>query len=225
VRAVPERILLIDDEPAIVRLLSRALSGDGYQVESADTGTRGLERARAGSYDLVVLDLRLPDVDGVTVLEELLAARPEQRVLVLSVVSDVDLRVHCLELGAADYLVKPFTLEEFRARVRARLQHAAGPGKTERFLKTGTLTLDLGSRMADSGGRPVHLSEREFLLLEHLVRHAGDVCSREELLGEVWGYSFDPGTNVVEVYVGRLRAKLGDIIETVRGVGYSLRIQ
>jgi DNA-binding response OmpR family regulator len=220
---MPERILLIDDEPGIVRLISRALAAEDYDIQSADTGARGLELARAESYDLVVLDLRLPDIDGVSLLQEILGVRPDQRVLVLSVMSDVDSRVRCLEIGAADYLVKPFTLDEFRARVRARLRHDGKPTKTERFLRGGGLTLDLAGRTADTGERSVSLPEREFLLLEYLLRHAGDVVSREELLGEVWGYSFDPGTNVLDVYVGRLRAKLGDVIETVRGVGFALR--
>lgn len=217
------RILVVDDEPKIVSFVSRALSGNGYKVDSAYSGEQGLEMVRSGRYELVLLDLRLPDIDGVSVLEETMAVRPDQRVLVLSARSDVESKVRCLELGAIDYLPKPFALAELLARVRARLRERGDRWKTERFVSAGSLTLDMLRRTADVGQGPVSLSEREFLLLQYLMRRQGDVCTREELLGEVWGYSFDPGTNVVDVYVGRLRAKLGsDIIETVRNVGYSV---
>jgi two-component system copper resistance phosphate regulon response regulator CusR len=155
-----------------------------------------------------------------SVLQGLMESRPDQRVLVLSALSDVETKVRCLEFGASDYLSKPFSLAELIARVRARLrQPAAGP--RPRFLRGGTMTLDLTRRVAEVRGRRVSLSEREFLLLEHLMRQEGDVCSRQRLLADVWDYSFDPGSNVVDVCVGRLRAKLGgDVIETVRNVGY-----
>jgi DNA-binding response OmpR family regulator len=167
-----------------------------------------------------VLDLLLPGMDGVSVLRSLMESRPEQRVLVLSAISDVDSKVECLELGASDYLPKPFSLAELVARVRARLRQAAsGPG--ERFLRRGGLTLDLVRRVADAGAGPVALPEREFLLLRHLMQLGGEACGRHRLLQEVWGYEFDPGSNVVDVCVGRLRARLGaEVIETVRGVGY-----
>ena len=153
----------------------------------------------------------------------LIEARPEQRVLVLSALADVDSKVRCLELGASDYVAKPFALAELVARVRARLrQPAAGPG--ERELRAGALTLDLVRRVVDTGRDQVTLSERQFLLLQHLMRKGGEVCSREQLLADVWGLSFDPGSNVVDVCVRRLRSKLGgDIIETVRRVGYRLQ--
>lgn len=214
------RVLVVDDEPRIVSFVSRALSGEGFQVDGALDGTRGLELARTGSYELIVLDLLLPGRDGVSVLQDLMEARPGQRVLVLSALSDVETKVRCLELGASDYLSKPFALAELIARVRARLrQPAAGP--EHRFLRVRGVTLDLARRVADAGAGPVALSEREFLLLEHLIRNGGDVCTRQRLLADVWGYSFDPGSNVVDVCVGRLRAKLGaDVIETVRSVGY-----
>jgi DNA-binding response OmpR family regulator len=165
----------------------------------------------------------LPGLDGESVLRGIMEARPEQRVLVLSALSDVDSKVRCLELGASDYVAKPFSLAELVARVRARLrQPAAGPG--ERHLCAGTLTLDLERRVVDTGVGQVTLSERQFLLLQHLMRKGGEVCSRQQLLADVWGLSFDPGSNVVDVCVGRLRSKLGDdIIETVRRVGYRLQ--
>jgi DNA-binding response OmpR family regulator len=214
------RLLVVDDEPRIVNFVSRALSAEGFRVDAAPDGIRGLELARSGRYELVVLDLMLPGLDGVSVLRGLMEARPEQRVLILSALSDVQSRVECLELGASDYLPKPFALAELVARIRARLrQPAAGPD--ERFLRRGGVVLDLVRRVADAGAGPVVLSEREFLMLRNLMMRAGDVCTRQRLLEEVWGYGFDPGSNVVDVCVGRVRAKLGsEVIETVRGVGY-----
>jgi DNA-binding response OmpR family regulator len=168
----------------------------------------------------VVLDLLLPGLDGVSLLRELMQARPEQRVLVLSAIADVQSKVDCLELGASDYLPKPFSLAELVARVRARIrQPASGPG--DRYLGVDGVTLDLVRRSVDTGAGPVTLPEREFHLLRHLMTLGGEVCGRQRLLEEVWGFGFDPGSNVVDVCVGRLRGRLGaDVIETVRGVGY-----
>jgi two-component system OmpR family response regulator len=216
------RILVVDDEPRITSFVSRALSAEGFGVDGALDGARALELLRSADYDLVVLDLLLPDADGFVVLQQIVRMRPHQRVLVLSALSDVDARVRSLDLGAEDYLAKPFALAELLARVRARVRRD-GAAPAERYVKAGRVTLDVHRRVAQSGDGPTALSEREFLLLQRLMRANGDVCSRERLLAEVWGYSFDPGSNVVDVYVGRLRAKLGsDLIETVRGVGYRL---
>jgi DNA-binding response OmpR family regulator len=214
------RVLVVDDEARIVSFISRTLSAEGFQVDGAMDGARGLELARTGDYELVVLDLLLPMLDGVSLLQELMEERPSQRVLVLSALSDVETKVRCLESGASDYLSKPFSLAELVARIRARLrQPAAGP--EQRVLRVRGVALDLTRRVADAGAGAVTLSEREFLLLEHLMRRDGEVCTRQRLLADVWGYSFDPGSNVVDVCVGRLRAKLGsDVIETVRNVGY-----
>lgn len=214
------RVLVVDDEPRIVNFVSRALAAEGFRVDSASDGVRGLELARTGRYELVVLDLLLPGRDGVSVLRDLMDDRPEQRVLVLSALADVRSKVECLELGASDYLPKPFSLAELLARIRARLRQPAS-GPDDRFLRRGDVTLDLVRRVADPGSGPVVLSEREFLMLRNLMLRSGDVCTRQRLLEEVWGYGFDPGSNVVDVCVGRVRAKLGpDVIETVRGVGY-----
>jgi two-component system OmpR family response regulator len=213
-------VLVVDDEPRIVSFVSRALSAEGFQVDGAHDGIRALELASTGSYELVVLDLLLPRLDGMAVLQGLMESRPDQRVLILSALSDVETKVKCLEFGASDYLSKPFSLAELVARVRARLRRP-GAGPRHRFLTAGALTLDLTRRIAELHGQRVTLSEREFLLLEHLVYQRGEVCSRQRLLADVWGYFFDPGSNVVDVCVGRLRAKLGkDVIETVRNVGY-----
>ena len=214
------RVLVIDDEPKIVSFVTRALTARGYDVDSAGNGAHGLELIRIGGYAVVVLDLRLPDIDGIDVLRSTLEERPDQQVIVLSALPDVETKVQCLDLGAADYITKPFSLTEFLARVRRRVRQRAVDG--ERFLSVGRLVLDRRNRAADVGEGMVKLAAREFLLLSHLVVHRDEVCTREELLNEVWGYSFDPGTNAVDVCVRRLRAKLGpDVIETIRNVGYS----
>lgn len=214
------KVLVVDDEPKIVSFVTRALSARGFDVDAAENGLDALELIRMGGYAVVVLDLRLPDVDGVDVLRRTLEERPDQQVIVLSALPDVETKVRCLDIGAADYITKPFSLTELIARVRRRVRQRALDG--ERFLRAGRLVLDLRNRAADVGEGMVSLASREFLLLLHLVRHRDEVCTREELLSDVWGYSFDPGTNAVEVCVGRLRAKLGaSVIETVRNVGYS----
>lgn len=219
------RIVVADDEPKIVSFVSRALTAQGFEVEGVHDGRRTLERVLANPPDLVVLDLLMPGLDGVSVLKGMLRAVPEQRVLVLSALGDVETKVRCLDLGAADYLTKPFALSELVARVRARLRQ---PARTQgaRTLRARGVTLDLTRHAADAGAGPVPLSAREFLLLQHLMRRAGHVCKRDELLSDVWGYSFDPGTNIVDVYVRRIRAKLGGgVIETVRSVGYRIRAE
>jgi DNA-binding response OmpR family regulator len=218
------RILVIDDEPRIVQFVARALSSQGFGVDRALDGGRGLELAQNGRHKLVLLDLMLPVVDGFTVLDRLVKSRPERPVLVLSALSDVASKVRCLDLGASDYLPKPFELAELIARIRARLRRPTESG-LDQALEAGGVKLDLLRRTVEGGNAngPVGLSEREFVLLQYLMRKEGEVCTREELLEDVWGYSFDPGTNVVDVYVGRLRAKLGsEKIETVRNVGYCL---
>ena len=213
-------VLVVDDEPRIASFVSRALSAEGFRVDSAPDGVHGFDLARSGRYELVVLDLLLPGMDGITVLERLMDERPQQRVLVLSALSDVEEKVRCLELGASDYLSKPFALKELVARVRARLRQP-GSGPEERYLRLGSVALDRLRRVADSGSGPVALTERESALLGSLMERGGEVCSRMQLLADVWGFRFDPGSNIVDACVRRLRAKLGQgVIETVRNVGY-----
>jgi len=172
-------------------------------------------------YDLVILDLVMPGLDGTGILRKLLARKPSQAVLILSALSDTTTKVALLELGAEDYLAKPFSLEELLARVRARLRGVARHGPTT--IRTGDLVLDLVRREVDMGSGPAPLADREFLLLQELLRNAGRTVSKERLLSSVWGYQFDPRSNVVDVYVRRLRAKLGpDLITTVRGEGYRI---
>jgi two-component system, OmpR family, response regulator len=213
-------VLVIDDEPKIAAFVSRALVSHGLTVDVATEPAQGLVLALGQAYDLVVLDLMMPGVSGLGVLRATMDARPGQRVLVLSALSDVDSKVRCLELGAVDYLTKPFALAELVARVWLRLRQPAGAADGG-VMRAGRATLDPRWRTVDAGDGPVRLSAREYELLAHLARRQGEICTREELLREVWGCAHDPRTNVVDVCVRRLRAKLGpDIIETVRHAGY-----
>lgn len=217
----PGEILVIDDEPEIGQLVGRALAAVGFHVTAAEGGLPGLGLARSGAFDLVILDLVLPDVDGISVLGRLRELMPEQRVLVMSALTDAHSKVRCLELGACDYVTKPFELAELIERVRLRLRERQTADKS-RYVRSGTHSLDLQRRMVYKGDKAMPLSTREFGLLEHLMRNEGEVCTREQLLGQVWGLSFHPATNVVDVCVARLRQKLGpDCIQTVRSVGYS----
>jgi DNA-binding response OmpR family regulator len=219
--ALPGKILVVDDEQRILRFVVRGLQAEGFTAESADNGPEGLHKALEGDYDLVILDLLMPEMDGVSLLQRLMARRPAQAVLVLSCLTATATKVRCLEAGAEDYLAKPFSLDELLARVRARLRAAAGRPATR--LVAGPLRLDLIRREADSGSGPVSLAEREFLLLRELMAHTGATVSKQRLLSAVWKYHFDPGSNVVDVYVRRLRAKLGaDTIMTMRGEGYRI---
>jgi DNA-binding response OmpR family regulator len=214
-----QRILVIEDEGKMAKLVGRALLAAGFDVDTEASGLAGLESLRSGDFDLVILDLLLPDVDGVSVLTHVRELDPEPPVIVLSALADVRSKVICLELGACDYITKPFELAELIARVRLRSRERQ-PTR-ERYLRTGHFVLDLQRRIVEDGGPPVALTTREFVLLEYLMDHAGQTCTRDELLEHVWGYAFDPGTNVVDVCIGRLRHKLGGgCVATVRNVGY-----
>jgi two-component system OmpR family response regulator len=224
------RILIVDDEPNIRSFIGRALSAAGYLTAFASTGSEGLRHALGTHYDLVVLDLVMPDMDGCSVLDQLLRARPDQTVMVLSCVADVATKVNCLERGARDYLTKPFSLAELLARIRVRLREdahahgeAARPGEAGEIVRVGSLTLDVTRLVADIGQGPVPLTRLEFLLLRELAEHVGQLVPKGKLLASVWGYDFDPGSNVVDVCVRRMRSKLGfALIKTVRGEGYQL---
>jgi len=217
------QILVIEDEVRIQSFLTRGLEAEGYVVVATDNGHDGLALALAGSWDIVVLDLLLPGLGGLHVLRDLHRARPQLPVLILSARTDLHTKLKGFELGATDYVSKPFSLDELLARVRVHLrgQH---PVEDEHVLQAGTVVLDLARRQARIGELVTDLSDREFRLLHHLLLHAGEVISRERLLAEVWGYGFDPGSNVVEVCVRRLRLKLGPEapIETIRHAGYRL---
>jgi DNA-binding response OmpR family regulator len=214
------RILVIDDEPGILGFVSRGLEQEGYAVDLAANGTTGLRAAAERDYDLVILDLLLPDRGGTEVLRNLVRDHPLAPVIILSALSDTASKVASFELGAEDYLAKPFSFEELLARVRVCLRHA---GARPTRIVVGDLSLDLISREVWADGRRVQLPEREFLLLRELISNPGETLSKEHLLAAVWGYHFDPGSNVLDVYVRRLRAKIGsESIKTVRGEGYRI---
>jgi two-component system OmpR family response regulator len=218
------RVLVVDDEPNVASFVARALRSRGFAVDVALGGEHGLDAALDGGHALIVLDLRMHDVHGLVILRQVMRLRPDQRVLVLSAASDTATKVRCLELGAADFVPKPFELAELVAR-GAQLRTAPPPPHAEHHLRAAGLTLDLLRRRVDlgDGRRPVELSEREFGLLRHLMSRPDRPCTREDLLADVWQLDFDPGTNVVDVYVHRLRDKLGrGVIRTVRNLGYVL---
>jgi two-component system, OmpR family, response regulator len=216
------RILVADDEPKIRSFVGRALHAAGYDIDFAEDGATALHVALENHYDLVILDLVMPEVDGRQALRELLATRPSQPVIVLSCVADVTAKVEMLELGAQDYLTKPFALAELIARVKARLRAdpAHPPGE---IIRAGGVALNVSHMVADVGRGPVSLTKLEFLLLRELMEHAGESVSKSKLLASVWGYDVDPGSNIIDACIRRLRSKLGfDLIKTVRGEGYQL---
>jgi DNA-binding response OmpR family regulator len=219
------RVLIVDDEPKLVSFVQRALNSHGIGADGALEGVRGLELALTGMYELVILDMLMPGHDGTLVLEKTMERLPRQQILILSALSDLETRLHCFALGAADYLIKPFALAELLARVRVCLRSNGSNGseRAESTYSTAGITLDVQHRSADVGAGPISMSEREFQVLQYLLSRVGEVCSREEILADVWGLSFDPGTNIVNVVVARLRSKLGPFtVETVRNVGYSI---
>jgi DNA-binding response OmpR family regulator len=217
------RILVIEDEIRIQAFLARGLEAEGYAVAAADNGRDGVVRATTERWDLVVLDLLLPGINGLRVLEEIRRTCPELPVVILSARADLPTKLKGFELGARDYLQKPFSLDELLARIRVQLRDSRPPDE-EHSVRAGCVVLDLARRQARIGDLVTDLSDREFRLLHQLLLHAGEVISRERLLAEVWGYSFDPRSNVVDVCVRRLRQKLGPDapIETIRHAGYRL---
>jgi two-component system response regulator MprA len=220
------RILVVDDDLAVCRSIDRALRLEGYEVDTVASGGEALESMAASSPDALVLDLQLPDIDGLAVCRRIRDAGDDTPILMLTARHGIDDRVQGLDAGADDYLVKPFALEELLARLRALLRRRfEGEGGVLRF---GELTLDLASREAHRGERAFVLTRIEFDLLELFLRHPRQVLTREVLLNKVWGFDFDSGTNSLAVYVGYLRRKTESggeprCIHTVRGVGYVLR--
>jgi DNA-binding response OmpR family regulator len=217
------RILIAEDEPRLASFLEKGLKSNGFTTTTVGDGVTAVLLADDQDFDLLVLDIGLPGKDGFTVLQEVRAAGQRLPVIILSARDDIADKVNGLEHGADDYVTKPFRFEELLARVRVRLRSEGTAEST--VLRSGDLALDLRTRRAVVDGRSVELSAREFTMLEVFLRHAGQVLSREQLLSHVWGYDYDPGSNVVDVYVGYLRRKLGrDCIQTVRGMGYSLTV-
>lgn len=220
------RILIVEDEPRIAAFLEKGFRANGFTATIIRDGRDAIALAIEEDFDLVILDLGLPGKDGLTVLEELRGQGFQSPIVILTARDDINDKVVGLEHGADDYVTKPFHFDELLARVRARLRTspAMAPVTEKMVLRMGHLTLDLRTRRVQVGDRPVELSAREFTLAETFLRHPDQVMSREQLLNHVWGYDYDPGSNIVDVYVGYLRKKLGeDLIETVRGVGYRMR--
>ena len=215
-------ILIIEDEARIASFVAKGLRAEGHQTTIATDGEEGLDHALSGTFDLVVLDIGLPKLDGFELLEALRAQGSRVPVIVLTARDSVTDTVSALEGGADDYMPKPFRFAELLARVRLRLRQASDqPAARDDVLEAGTVRLDLRTRKVTVEDREVELSAREFALAEMFVLNAGQVLSREQLLDQVWGYDFDPGSNVVDVYVGYLRRKFGaSRIATVRGMGY-----
>ncbi len=218
------RILIAEDEPRLSSFLEKGLRAAGYATTVCDDGVKAAALARDSEFDLLILDIGLPGQDGFAVLRAVRARGEGMPVLILTARDEVADTVTGLDIGADDYVTKPFIFEELLARVRARLRAASeGGGGDPYVLEAGGVTLDVRTRRAAAGGDDVELTAKEFSLLETFLRHPGQVLSREQLLSHVWGYDFDPGSNVVDVYVGYLRRKLGqERFETVRGMGYRL---
>ncbi len=216
------RILIAEDEPRIASFLEKGLRSNGFTTSVAQTGNEAASMARHGEFDLLILDLGLPGKDGNQVLAEIRRRGDRLPVIILTARDGIDDTVAGLEGGADDYVTKPFRFEELLARIRVQLRDGGESEPT--MLSAGDVTLDLRTRRARVGDRTVELTAREFTLMETLLRHPGQVLSREQLLSHVWGYDFDPNSNVVDVYIRYLRRKLGnDLIETVRGMGYRLQ--
>ncbi|MBE9190273.1 response regulator transcription factor [Gloeocapsopsis crepidinum LEGE 06123] len=218
------RILIAEDEPRISAFLKKGLEANGFATTVVEDGNGAAYLARSQDFDVMLLDLVLPGKHGLKVLEEIRDRGEQLPIIILTAFDDVQDKVAGLEAGADDYITKPFRLEELIARVRVQLRKTHSPQKEEMLLQVGNIVLDLRKRQVQVAKRLVELPIREFTLLEMLMRHPGEVISREDLLNHVWGYDYEPNSNIVDVYIGYLRKKLGNkLIETVRGIGYRLR--
>ena len=216
-------LLVVDDEPRIRTVLNRSLSAQGHTVYEASDGQAALDQLDSREMDLVLLDLAMPRRGGLDVLAALKDRESSPPVIVLTAVTEISARIQALDRGAVDVVAKPFSTMELSARIRRHLhQETSVPAGERRYIEAGGVQLDLHRRRAVTAEGPVSLTGREFALLAHLMRRSNDVCSREELLHDIWDLDFDPGSNVVDVCVGRLRSKLQPTppIETVRGAGY-----
>lgn len=225
---MPTRVLLVEDDARVSAFIRRGLEAEGYAVDAAADGPAALAMARAAPYQIVVLDRRLPTLDGLEVCRALREEGRPALILMLTARSGLQERVEGLRGGADDYLAKPFAFDELLARMQALLRRAAEPPPAQPALQVGDLRLDQEAKRAWCGGRELQLTKREFTLLAFLMANAGAIVSRERLLSGVWQMAFDPGSNLVDVYVRYLRRKLGDdegaVIQTVRGFGYRMPI-
>jgi two-component system OmpR family response regulator len=223
------KILVIEDDQTIASFVAAGLREAGFTVDHASNGQDGLQLASTGAYDAAIVDLMLPRMDGLKVIEEMRQRKIETPVLILSARHSVDDRVKGLETGGDDYLTKPFAFSELLARIQALIRRSSGPRQEPTQLRVDGLTLDRVSRHVERDGKPIELRPREFSLLEYLMRNSGRVVSKTMILSHVWDYSFDPRTNVVDVLVHRLREKIDrdfdtKLIHTVRGIGYVLKV-
>ena len=221
------RVLLIEDEAAIVRYLERGLREEGHQVEKAATGEDGIQLAASEDIDLVIIDIGLPGIDGHQALAAIRDRKPTLPAIMLTARDDVSSKVRALDAGADDYIVKPFSFAELTARMRAAVRR--GSQRRASAIELGDLRIDFLQRRAWRGERLIELSNREFTLLAYLMQHAGQVLTRTQLLEAVWDYDFDPGSNVVDVYIRYLRRKVDEpgqpsVIQALRGVGYRLEV-
>lgn len=222
------RILITEDEPRISSFVKKGLLAHGFMVEVVMTAESAIAQVLSTDFDLLILDLGLPDKDGHEVIEAIRGQGATLPIIILSARDDIEDKVTGLNAGADDYITKPFRFEELLARVKARLRQstisAQSASDAEQLLQSGDIVLNLLTRQAQIGRDIIDLPAREFTLAEVFLRHPGQVLSREQLLDQVWGYDYSPGSNIVDVYVGYLRKKLGNhLIETVRGMGYRLR--
>ena len=217
------RILIVEDEVRVAEFLGKGLQANGFITTVATTGLEAVAYALDGEFELIVLDLGLPGKDGLSVLTELRGQGCQIPIIILTARDDIADKITGFELGADDYVTKPFRFEELLARVRARLRAASSKPEKKFILRHQNIALNLRTRLVYVGEKAIELSAREFTLIETFMSHPGQVLSREQLLDRVWGYDYSPGSNVVDVYVGYLRKKLGsDLIETVRGMGYRM---
>lgn len=220
------QVLIAEDESRIAAFIAKGLRANGFTPTVASTADEVLRLAVGKKFDMLILDLGLPGQDGLEVLEEIRGQGEQVPVIILTARDDINDKIAGFEGGADDYMTKPFRFEELLARIRVRLRKKnQGVAKEENILKAGNVELDLRTRKARVANEIIDLPAREFTLAETFLRHPGQVMSREQLLDRVWGYDYNPGSNIVDVYVGYLRKKLGNnLIETVRGMGYRLRV-
>lgn len=222
------RILVVEDEPKLNELIQEKLKTEHYSVDGCLTGTDALDYLACAEYDAIVLDIMLPGMSGLEVLEKLRAGKDETPVLLLTARDSIPDRVAGLDAGADDYLVKPFAFDELLARIRVMIRR--GPRNTQEVFTVADLTVDCAARTVKRGDIPITLASKEFSVLEYLIRNSGTVLSREKISRHIWSYDYEGGSNVVDVYIRYLRKKLDDgftpkLIHTVRGVGYVLRAE
>jgi two-component system OmpR family response regulator len=221
------RILVIEDDPEVLAFIAKGLGEQGYAVDQASDGKNGLLLATTEEYDAMIVDRMLPEIDGLTIVKSVRGAGKQTPMLILSALGEVDSRVEGLRAGGDDYLTKPFAFSELLARIEALMRRSAPREESATSLKVGDLELNLLARTATRSNKVIDLQPREYRLLEYLMRHAGQVVTRTMLLEQVWDYNFDPQTNVIDVHVSRLRAKIDKgfdtpLIHTVRGAGYMI---